>query len=331
VSATLSLTAWTRSLNELLAGLGRPVRKAAALLSLAVALARHCHAGRVACAAPSDAAPASTRRRLERMLGNPRLDPDAVTAALVRAFAAAWPAGRRWVLIVDETDRDDRVRSLQILLAYKRRAIPIACRAYRPSGGRGIVARVTRLLSLVRRNLPADAHVTVLADRGLSWPALARACARLGLHYVLRVQGQTAVWRDGEAAHDRADALAPRRPGLRTWRARVFRVAGWVECYFTAARTRPARASPGCWSRTSPSAAAGTAARTPGGRGARRRSATRRAAGSAGATAASTTRVGRRGCWCCSGWRCSCAWPWARGWCAAACGGGWTRTPPCGG
>ena len=237
MSATLSLAAWTRSLNELLAGLSRPVRKAAALLSLAVALARHCHAGRVACAAPSDAAPASTRRRLERMLGNARLDADAVTAALVRAFAAAWPASRRWVLIVDETDRDDRVRSLQILLAYKRRAIPIACRAYRPSGGRGIVARVTRLLSLVRRNLPADAHVTVLADRGLSWPALARACARLGLHYVLRVQGQTAVWRDGEAAHDRADALAPRRPGLRTWRARVFRVAGWVECYFTAART----------------------------------------------------------------------------------------------
>jgi hypothetical protein len=239
VSATLSLAAWTRSLNELLAGLSRPVRKAAALLSLAVALARHCHAGRVACAAPADAAPASTRRRLERMLGNPRLDPDAVTAALVRAFAAAWPAERRWVLIVDETDRDDGLRSLQVLLAYKRRAIPLACRAYRPSGGgRGIVGRVTRLLALVRRNLPGDAHVTVLADRGLSWPALARACARLGLHYVLRVQGQTAVWRDGEPAHERADALAPPRPGVtRTWRARVFRVAGWVECYFTAART----------------------------------------------------------------------------------------------
>jgi Transposase DDE domain len=241
VSAVASLSAWTRSVNELLAGLSKPVRTAAALLSLAVALARHCHGGRVAGAAPSTAAPASTRRRLERLLGNAGLHADAVTAALVRGFAAAWPADRRWVLIVDETDRDDRVRSLQVLLAYKRRAIPLACRAYRPSGGRGIIARVARLLALVRRNLPAGAHVTVLADRGLSWPALALTCRRLGLHYVLRVQGQAAVWRDGEPAWCRADALAPPRPGCRTWPARVFRIAGWVPCHFTAARTPGAR------------------------------------------------------------------------------------------
>jgi hypothetical protein len=240
VSATASLASWTRSLNELLAGgLRKPVRTAAAVLSLAIALARHCHGGRVAACAPSAAAaPASTRRRLERWLGNPGLDADAVTASLVRALAAAWPADRRWVLIVDETDRDDRLRSLQVLVAYKRRAIPLACRAYHPTfGGGRRPRRLLRLLGLVARNLPPGTHVTVVADRALAWPSLARACAELGLHYVLRVQGQTAVWRDGEATPCRADALAPPRPGVvRTWPARVFRVAGWVPCHFTAAR-----------------------------------------------------------------------------------------------
>jgi hypothetical protein len=247
VSATASLAAWTRSLNDLLAGgLRKPARTAAAVLSLAIALARHCHGGRVAACAPSAAAaPASTRRRLERWLGNARLDPDAVTAALVRALAAAWPADRRWVLIVDETDRDDRVRSLQVLVAYRHRAIPLACRAYRPTFGGGRRPRLlVRLLRVIARNLPPGTHATVVADRALAWPSLARACAALGLHYVLRVQGQTAVWRDGGPPPCRADALAPPRPGAPSaWPARVFRVAGWVPCHFTAARA-PGAAEP---------------------------------------------------------------------------------------
>jgi hypothetical protein len=234
-------------------------------MSMAAALAGHCASGRIASRAPSAAAPASTRRRLERLLGNPRLDDEVVTADLVRAFAAAWPAGRRWVLIIDETDRDDHIRSLQVLVAYKRRAIPLAVRAYRPAGGRrGRRPKLLfRLLRLIAANLPAGTHVTVLADRGLAWPKLIELCEALGWHYVIRVQGQTAVrvWpdrqipaavRSAKAGADgdvyaRADELAPRRPGgpALAWPAKVFRMAGWIDCQFTAAWKRGAKG--GVW------------------------------------------------------------------------------------
>jgi hypothetical protein len=222
-------------LNRLLPGVSKPIRGALAAFSMAMALARHCHSGRVAACMPGTAAPASSRRRLERLLANPRLDGQAVTAGLVRSLSGAWP-GRRWVLIIDETDRGERLRSLQILLAYKRRAIPLAVRAYRPSFGGGRRPRLLfRLLALIRRSLPPGMDVTVLADRGLAWPALVRFRDASGWHYVLRVQGQTSVWPDGHAAPRRADTLVPRRRGVAfSCRARVFKASGWLDCYFTA-------------------------------------------------------------------------------------------------
>lgn len=239
MSAAASLTAWTESLNQLLPSLGKPARKALSVLSMGMALARHCHAGRVAACAPSAAAPASTRRRAERWLASRRLDPAAVAADLARSLAAAWPAGRAWTLIVDETDRDERVRSMQVLLAYRRRAVPLACRAYRPTFGGGRRPRLLLgLLRLVARHLPAGARVTLLADRGLAWPCLLRFCRAAGWHCVLRVQGQTAVWPAGWPRHVRADALAPADPahGPVACAARAFRAAGWVDCHVTAAR-----------------------------------------------------------------------------------------------
>src|SRR3954463_10170535 len=62
-------------------------------LSLALAVARHCHAGRLAAVAPGDTTPAATRRRLERTLANDRLDPDSVWPQLARAVLPG-PPGR---------------------------------------------------------------------------------------------------------------------------------------------------------------------------------------------------------------------------------------------
>lgn len=240
MSALDSLRQWTASLNDLLPNLSRPVRKAAAAFSLGMALGRHCQAARVAAAVPSAAAaPASSARRFERLLANDGLDADAATADLVRGLAAAWSPGRPWTLVVDETDRDDRVRSMQLLLAYKRRAVPVACRAYPPTFGDGGRPRLLlHLLGVVAAALPPGTPVTLLADRGLAWPSVVRFCRGAGWHFVVRVQGQTAVRPAGWPRHVRADALAPDDPayGPVACAATAFKAAGWVECHVTAAR-----------------------------------------------------------------------------------------------
>jgi hypothetical protein len=248
-----SVSVWSATLNQLLPGICLPVRKAMASFSVAMVLARHCFSTRIASSVPTSAAVASSRRRFERLLANPHLDDERVTAELVRSFARAWP-GRPWTVIIDETDKDERVRSVQVLLAYKRRAIPLAVRAYRPNK-RGRPALILHLLKLIRDNLPADTAVTVVADRGLSWPALLRFCQKGRWHYVLRVQSQTSVWPDGARAYSRADAFIPAREHKPfACRARVFKVAGWCDCWFTAVRAKGAKEpgllvsdEPGAW------------------------------------------------------------------------------------
>ena len=230
-----SVATWTASVHPLLFLLSKPIRKSLATFSLAMTLAHHCHSSRIAAATPSAAAVASSRRRIERLLCNPRFQARQLTASLVRSLAQAWPH-RRWTLIVDETSRDETMCSMQILLAYKHRAIPLATRAYKSSFGEGRRPRLLMtLLKLIHQNLPKSADVTVLCDRGLAWPDLVDLLQRWGWHYVLRIQCQTAVWPDGVQRHRRADALLPWRRGRAfTCHGRVFKKAGWLECYFTA-------------------------------------------------------------------------------------------------
>jgi hypothetical protein len=230
-----SLATWTASVDQFLFLLSKPIRQALATFSLAMTLAHHCHSNRIAAATPTDAEVASSRRRMERLLCNGRFKADLFTASLVQSLAQAWP-NRRWTLIIDETDRDEKIRSMQILLAYKHRAIPLAVRAYKSTFGKGRRPRLLfALLKLIRKNLPANADVTVLCDRGLAWPDLVRLLQRWNWHYVLRIQGQTRVWPDDAENYSRADALLPQRRGRAfTAHARVFKNAKWLECYFTA-------------------------------------------------------------------------------------------------
>jgi hypothetical protein len=218
---------WRRQVqNDLLPDLHGHQSKALADLSFAMSNAQHCHSGQLAVAVPGDARPASVRRRLERTLANPRLDPDAAWAQLAHAATAAFVA-RPLVLILDETPNHNVLRCLKVTLAYRKRALPLACACY-PLGGPSepMPALVVGLLRRVAVCLPAGADVTLLADRGLAWPSIVDACRELGWHYVLRLQGQTRV-RTADGRERSAAALAP-TPGSHWWGpARVFKKAGW--------------------------------------------------------------------------------------------------------
>jgi len=111
-----------------------------------MALARHCHSGKLAAVAPGDTTPAATKRRLERTLANDRLDPETAWPQLARAVLAGW-AGGPIVLILDETLNRNDLRCLKLTLAYRKRALPIRSVCYAPGGQPGpMPALIGRLL-----------------------------------------------------------------------------------------------------------------------------------------------------------------------------------------
>jgi Transposase DDE domain len=195
-------------------------------LSFAMAVSGHCHSGKLAAVAPGDTTPAATKRRLERTLANDRLDPDSVWPQLARAVLGG-QLGGSIILILDETPNRNDLRCMKITLAYRKRALPVACACY--ALGEQPEPMPELIIGLLRQAaacLPEGAEVTLLADRGLAWPQIIDACRELGWHFVIRLQGQTKVRTDDGRVRTAAD-LAP-KPGA-SWhgQAEVFKKSGW--------------------------------------------------------------------------------------------------------
>src|SRR5690349_10511960 len=123
---------WRRCVAGLLPGLHGHQQKALADFSYAAALAGHCQAGKLAGAAPTPAAPASARRRFERLLANPRVRPRPAQRQLADALLAPW-AGRTVLLVLDETPKANDLRAMTVRVAYAKRALPLAAVCYRPA------------------------------------------------------------------------------------------------------------------------------------------------------------------------------------------------------
>jgi len=238
VGATEMVRQWRRGLEEVLPGLHGHLLNSLAVFSLAMALAGHCHSGRLAAAAPVPRARAISRqRRWERLLSNRRLRPHEAMGMLARSVlpplgAVGGTGRRRVVLILDETPGGvgGRLRCMKLSIAYRRRAVPIAFECYEPHRPPvPMPALLWRLLRRAARSLPegVDCEVTLLADRGLSWPIVLDCCVALGWHYVLRLQRDTRVRFPGGTSRS-AWELARRRgarrfvPGVE-----VFKRAGW--------------------------------------------------------------------------------------------------------
>jgi len=86
---------WRRQVrDDLLPELHGHQSKALADLSFAMAMADHCHSGKLAADAIGSPTPAAAERRLERTLANERLDPDSVWPSWPAPSSAAGPATR---------------------------------------------------------------------------------------------------------------------------------------------------------------------------------------------------------------------------------------------
>lgn len=234
MSATTIVRHWRRTVTtHLLPQLHGHQAKALADLSFAVAVSGRCQAGQLASHVPTDAQPASSQRRCERLLDNPRLRPRSIQRQLACSLLQAW-TGRTILVLLDETPKANDLRVLNLRVAYRHRALPLAAICYRPQAPPKPLPQLVRsLLRQLRGSLPPEARVVLLADRGLAWPLVVDWCQEHGWHYVLRLQSQTKVrFEDG---HEQAACELAPRPGRR-WlgEAEVFKKAGWRGAYVVA-------------------------------------------------------------------------------------------------
>jgi hypothetical protein len=132
---------------------------------------------------------------------------------------------------------------MKLSVAYRRRAVPIAFECYEPHRPPVPMPRLLwRLLRRAARSLPQGAEVTLLADRGLSWPSVLDCCVGLGWHYVLRLQRDTRVRVAGRVVKGAWELAAWRgAPPRFLAGADVFKDAGWRGANVAAAWERGCR------------------------------------------------------------------------------------------
>lgn len=237
-AALESLARWDEGLKRILGRVlhGHTIATLAAI-SLAMVWAGSCRGLDLGARWPGRACVASVRRRLERLLANGRLRPGVVFDTLVAVLGERM-RGRRLVLILDESDRDDRLRSLQLLAAVRGRARPLWCVAYRPHEPPTRMPKlIDRVLLRVARQLGDDVAVTLLVDRGLAWPSVVRTCRKISWHFVMRLQGQTRVRLTSTSSSSSScdpiisavDLFDGRRPLTRLDDVGIFAKAGFID------------------------------------------------------------------------------------------------------
>lgn len=211
-------------------GLGAWQKRAFALWCCGVVLAGSCQLSAVADALVSvyPASAVALSKRLSRFLSNPRISDELLSQAWVTWIAQTYLSAH-WVILVDETKLSDHLGVMMVGLAYRGRAIPLLWRCYSPTDypAQGQVALITELLTRLRLWVPTDIALTVQADRGIGTsPDLIRALQRLGVDFLLRVQGQTRLRLGNGRVHALASLVKPGE----TWcgRGEVFKKAGWL-------------------------------------------------------------------------------------------------------
>jgi hypothetical protein len=226
MGAARMIQQWSAAVNDLLGSLHGHTVNALSCFSFAMCLARHCHSGLLAASAVAEAKPASSRRRWERLLANPRLDGQKALAELSAELLKNW-TGRRLLLVLDETPNKEDLRCMRLGVAYRKRLISIAAVCYptdRPP--LPMPKLICKMLRKVAKLLPEGVAVTLLCDRGLSWPAVMDCARKLGWGHVMRLQRSTRVTlADGRVVA--AGELVKRSGRQWSGRVRIFKKAGW--------------------------------------------------------------------------------------------------------
>lgn len=224
--------AFDRQLSCLLPNVHRARLHVLALLTLGLLWAERVNLPRLARALPLCVKRASTEKRLARFLANPAVDADALWRGLLPSLLAG-RAGRRLEVVFDPTPHTDRFTICCLGLLDHSRVLPLAWRVL-PQQSTWDVSQVAVLAELcaeVAAALPPGSSVTLLADRGITSPAVIALCRRLGWHFVLRLSVSARQTNRVRVGHgpDRPLWALVTGPGQRfAASVELFKEAGWI-------------------------------------------------------------------------------------------------------
>lgn len=208
-----------------------------ALFVLGVLWSGQVHLRGIAAALPLPVADASSERRLQRWLANPRVRVAPLWRALLPGLLAS-RAGQSLLVVLDPTPHTDDATILELGLVCRRRTLPLAWRVVpqQTAWPQPQLAYVTEMLAEVAAALPADCRVTLVGDRALPSAALLDACRAVGWDALFRLstdarQGYTVRRADGTTGPLWALVTGP---GQR-WAEEValFQKAGWRPAHLT--------------------------------------------------------------------------------------------------
>jgi hypothetical protein len=168
--------------------------------TLAVLVTGLVHGGRAGVAAIGRSLPGAAFvkhkiKRVDRFLGNERVDLAAVSVALL---AWATRRGGRLVLALDWTDLPGGKKLLSLAVPTRGRAVPVHGRVV----DQAVMYKSQNsleegLLRELRVLVPAGTSVVIVADRGFGRTQLMKELRRLGFSFVLRVSGSALFEREG--------------------------------------------------------------------------------------------------------------------------------------
>src|SRR5215467_9619758 len=192
---------WEKELAAKLPSLNSWQRANLALFSYGVLKAESCQQGAVARQVSCGEQVESAARRWRRFLDNKAFELEAFFAEWSRWVVEALGTGQL-TLLVDETKLHEEIGVMLVGMAWEKRCLPLAWRAYRANSAadypvEGQVAVIEKLLKAVKAGLPEGVSVLVLADRGIGTsPALCKVVDRLGWQYLFRLTCQTKIVTD---------------------------------------------------------------------------------------------------------------------------------------
>lgn len=241
---------WTVQLRALLPALRITQVRLLALFVVGMSEAGTVRLHQVAAALPLPVRVPSTERRLGRFLANAAISGERVWQPLLPVLLAPW-AGQAVTLVFDPTPLGKTWTVLWVGIVCHRRVLPLAWRLVpqQTAWPDRLAGLLPGLLDPIGTALPAGCHVTLLADRGVSGPALLDACVGRGWAVVLRLNV------DGTQAHrlrlPAADAAATGwAEDVRLWEvagqvrsgwhtpAQIFKGAGWRSGHLTVYQRR---------------------------------------------------------------------------------------------
>jgi len=218
---------WIGQVRQIFGELGYWQMLGLALYSYGVVVSRASAASRVAEHLGEVGKASTVQKRLERWLGNRRINWQEC-CQMWSGFVVRHYVGERLILLVDETKLGNNLSVMVVGLAYRGCCIPLAFWCYQEAAWPlGQVALIEQLLGWIAQTLPEGKVPLLEADRGIGTsPDLIRVVEKLGWHYLFRVQGQTRFQLPDGTTITLKEVVLP--GGAWSAQGKAFKKAGWL-------------------------------------------------------------------------------------------------------